>query len=117
MIDLPVSQNDLQSCRETSDKQFLALTKNLDDYHKKMDSYMNRLLPATNGKRSLRAPDDLIVETWEAILILRDFKKFFEIIRRWKKVFIFIGVLVFLLITKWQIADFLSLLSKYHIIK
>ena len=113
MIDLPVSQNDLQSCRETSDKQFLALTKNLDDYHKKMDSYMNRLLPATNGKRSLRAPDDLIVETWEAIQILRDMSVLWKIVKRWKWLFIVAGVIVFGALGKEGIIDiFVQLKAK-----
>ena len=109
------TKEDLSSCRALSDKGFLEVRENLNAYHTKMDNYMNRLLPATNGKREMRKPDDLIVETWEAILILRDAKKFFEILRRWKKTFIGIGIILLILFGKWQIADLIELVHKYFV--
>ena len=111
------TKEDLSSCRALSDVKFKEVINNLDAYHTKMDGYINRLVVATNGKRVERAPDDLLVEIWETIQLLRDMKRLVEIFKRYKKAFITIGIIIVGIWSKWQIADFISLLSKYHLIK
>ena len=112
-----VTKEEMTDCRLESDKRFDALTTNLNNYHKKMDNYIDRTVGATNGKHVERRPDDLVAEIWETILILRDMKNFIAIVKRWKKLFIGIGLFLLIFLGKWQISDFITWLVKYHFIK